>query len=109
MNYFDFTTFTEIGQSLTSKITAYNRPFHFRDEQVKGIFESIVHDHYFEKRGDTTILKDVFEFKTPFGIIGSIFNYFILTAYLTRLLQKRNAVIKEYAESDKWMSVLKNR
>ena len=95
-----------IRQNLTSKITAYTRPFHFRDEQIKGIFKSIVHDHYFEQKGDTTILKDVFEFKTPFGIIGSIFNSVILKAYLTRLLIKRNTIIKEFAESEKWKSVL---
>jgi ligand-binding SRPBCC domain-containing protein len=95
-----------IRQNLTSKITAYTRPFYFRDEQLKGIFKSIVHDHYFEQKGDTTILKDVFEFKTPFGIIGSIFNSVILKAYLTRLLIKRNTIIKEFAESEKWKSVL---
>ena len=38
-----------IRQQLTSKITAYDRPFHFRDEQIKGAFKSIKHDHYFEK------------------------------------------------------------
>jgi ligand-binding SRPBCC domain-containing protein len=95
-----------IRQNLTSKITAYTKPFHFRDEQLKGIFKSIVHDHHFEQRGDATIFKDIFEFETPFGIIGSIFNSLILKAYLTRLLLKRNIIIKEFAESEKWKSVL---
>ena len=34
-----------IKQKLTSKITAFNKPFHFRDEQVKGAFKFIIHDH----------------------------------------------------------------
>lgn len=95
-----------IRQELTSKISAFNRPFHFRDEQLKGIFKAIVHDHYFELKGEITVMKDVFEFQAPFGIVGSIFNNLVLKAYLTRLLLKRNAVIKDFAESEKWKSIL---
>lgn len=36
-----------VWQKLTSKITAYDRPFHFRDEQLKGAFTFIKHDHFF--------------------------------------------------------------
>ncbi|MEJ0056388.1 MAG: SRPBCC family protein [Bacteroidota bacterium] len=96
-----------ITQELTSKITVFNSPFHFRDEQVKGAFRFIVHDHIFETNGDAVIMKDVFKFRSPFGLLGQIFDKIILTAYLTKLLNDRNSIIKEYAESSEWQAVLK--
>src|SRR5262245_30726118 len=40
-----------IRQTLTSRITAFDRPFHFRDSMVHGIFKSFDHDHYFSGDG----------------------------------------------------------
>lgn len=65
-----------IRQRLTSKITQFSRPFHFRDEQVKGAFKYIIHDHNFEQMNEEVLLKE------------------------------RNNVIKEYAETDKWKLIL---
>lgn len=94
-----------IRQTLTSKITAYHWPNHFRDEQLQGPFKFIVHDHYFEQRGDTVVMKDSFSFDSPFGFLGKLANP-TLTKYLTRLLSQRNDVIKEYAESGKWKLII---
>jgi len=96
-----------VKQKLTSRITAFDRPYHFRDEQIKGAFKSIVHDHYFEMKEDCVVMKDVFEFQSPFGIIGKLFNKLILIEYLTKLLFDRNNVIKDFAESGKWELLLK--
>ena len=95
-----------IKQELTSKITGYNRPYYFKDEQVSGAFKYFIHQHEFNFVKDKVIMKDIFEFKSPFGIFGIIFNKIKLTKYMRILLQERNAVIKEYAESDKWKFVL---
>ena len=51
-------------------------------------------------------MKDTFEFHSPYGIVGRIFNKLMLTAYMKNLLVARNQVIKEYAESDQWKLVL---
>jgi ligand-binding SRPBCC domain-containing protein len=96
-----------VRQKLTSKITAFDRPYHFRDEQVKGAFRFFVHDHYFEIREGIVVMSDVFEFRSPFGFIGSIFDKIVLTNYLTQLLRSRNEVIKAYAETTNWKTVLK--
>ena len=96
-------------QKLTSKITVFKRPHHFRDEQLKGIFKFIVHDHYFEQQDRKVVMKDVFSFQSPFGILGQIFDKFLLTKYLTKFLVERNNLIKEYAETTKWKSVLNDR
>ena len=95
-----------VKQTLTSRITAFNRPFHFRDEQIKGAFKSILHDHYFEQRGDDVLMKDVFNFESPLGILGDIANKVILTNYLTKLIIERNNIIKVFAETGKWKEVL---
>lgn len=95
-----------VRQKLTSKITAFDRPNYFINEQTKGIFKSIIHEHNFEKVGDKVIMRDVFEFHSPFGLFGKIFNKLILTTYLKRLLTKRNQIIKEFAETKKWKEIL---
>jgi len=96
-----------VRQRLTSKITVYDRPFHFRDEQIKGIFKFIKHDHYFEEINDGVMMKDVFEYEAPFGFLGRIAEKLILTNYLKRFLEERNEIIKEYAETDLYKSLLK--
>jgi len=97
-----------IKQKLTSKITAYNRLFYFRDEQQKGIFRFFIHDHYFQSKNKMVEMTDVFTFGSPFGFAGRFFNMIILTRHLKNLLVKRNAVIKEFAETGKWRTVLNN-
>ncbi len=98
-----------IRQKLTSKITAFTRPFHFRDEQLKGVFKFIIHDHYFEQQDRMVIMKDAFSFQSPFGILGNVFDKLVLTKYLKKFLIERNNLIKEYVETSKWKSVLDDR
>ncbi len=95
-----------LRQRLTSKITAFQRPFHFRDEQLRGAFKSIVHDHYFEIKDGAVVMKDHFNYQSPFGIAGKLFDKLVLTAYLRNLLIRRNDIIKEFAETGRWKSVL---
>ena len=83
-----------IRQKLTSKITAFEFPVYFRDEMVKGIFRKIEHDHRFEQKEETTIMTDQFEYESPGGMVGHVFNTIVLTRYLKRLLIKRNNMIK---------------
>jgi len=89
-----------IYQNLTSKITQYNRPYHFTDEMVSGAFKSIKHDHYFEYEHGFTRMKDEFEFESPFWFIGHIFNNLVLTNYMRKFIENRNQVIKQIAESN---------
>ncbi|WP_040546936.1 SRPBCC family protein [Pedosphaera parvula] len=95
-----------IWQELTSRISQYNRPHHFRDSLVRGAFRHFDHDHYFETDGAITTMKDVFDFESPFGILGLVVNHLVLERYMRRLLEKRNEVIKEVAESEKWRTYL---
>ncbi len=95
-----------IKQKLTTKITAFERLYYFVDEQLNGIFKSFRHEHKFEQFNDKVIMKDIFEFKSPAGILGRLFNKLVLTNYLQNLLIERNKIIKEFAETDKWKLIL---
>lgn len=99
-------THFKVRQILSSKITAFESPRYFRDEMIKGAFKYIKHDHVFEEKEGVTIMKDRFQFASPFGCLGEVANKLILTRYLKGLLQTRNEMIKEYAESSKWKLIL---
>jgi ligand-binding SRPBCC domain-containing protein len=90
----------------TSKITAMQIPVSFTDEMIKGDFKSFCHQHFFKTIDNGTIMIDIVEFESPYGSIGKIFNTVYLKNYIEIFLQKRNAVIKEYAETAKWKAIL---
>jgi ligand-binding SRPBCC domain-containing protein len=91
-----------IRQRLTSAITQFDRPRHFRDSMVSGAFRSIDHDHFFEPAGHGTIMKDVFAYTSPLGLLGAAADRVFLKRYMTGLLEERNGVIKRVAENEEW-------
>ncbi len=95
-----------IRQRLSTKITRFDSPTHFRDEQINGIFKFMKHDHYFAKDGNETIMTDNFCFQSPLGLLGKLVDMIVLKKYLTGLLIKRNDIIKQFAESEAWKTVL---
>lgn len=91
---------------LQSKITAMEPSNFFCDEMVKGDFKSMRHEHHFKQIANGTIMIDKFEFETPYGVLGKFINSVFLSRYMKNLLQKRNLVIKDYAETNKWRLLL---
>jgi ligand-binding SRPBCC domain-containing protein len=91
---------------LKSKITAMNRPLSFTDEMMDGDFKSLRHEHHFKRIDNGTLLIDLFSFESPYGGLGRLVNRMFLIRYLKKLLELRNQVIKEYAESEKWKFIL---
>ncbi len=90
----------------TSKISAMERPDFFCDEMIKGDFKSFRHEHHFKPADNGTIMIDLLEFETPYKKLGEFFNRLYLRKYLYNLLEKRNSIIKEYAETGKWKLIL---
>jgi ligand-binding SRPBCC domain-containing protein len=37
---------------------------------TRGAFASMLHDHFFETEGDETVMRDVFVFRAPLGMLG---------------------------------------
>jgi ligand-binding SRPBCC domain-containing protein len=89
-----------IRQHLTSKITELEYPSRFVDEQVQGIFHSLRHVHEFFPLADgSTLMRDIFVFRAPLGLLGKLAEVLFLTHYMRRLLLRRNAYLKQIAES----------
>jgi ligand-binding SRPBCC domain-containing protein len=95
-----------VKQNLTSKIVAYDRPNHFRDSMQKGAFARLDHDHFFEEIEEGTLMRDVFDYDSPFWIFGKIADVLFLEEYMTRFLKERNKMIKNIAESDGWKNFI---
>ena len=93
-------------RQFTSKIIEMLRPNSFLDEMIKGDFKSFRHQHHFKKTNNGTIMIDLLEFETPYGVLGKLINRLFLKNYIEKLLVKRNQVIKEYAETTKWKAML---
>lgn len=91
-----------VWQELTSRITAFDRPTHFRDSMVRGAFARFDHDHHFMTEGSGTRMRDVFDFSAPLGPLGRVAERSFLTAYMRRFLARRSQELKAAAESDAW-------
>jgi ligand-binding SRPBCC domain-containing protein len=85
--------------SLTSRITVFDPPHHFRDSMVRGAFARLDHDHHFEAREGGTRMLDLFDYAAPLGLLGRLAERLVLDRYLRRLLVERARVIKTVAES----------
>lgn len=83
---------------LTTKITLMKPYTLFIDEMTEGDFKSMRHEHHFHYRDGITVMKDIFSFESPYGVLGKLANSVFLTNYMKRLLALRNSIIKEYAE-----------
>ena len=87
-----------IRQRLTARITVYERPRLFVDEMVTGAFAHFRHEHLFEPVGVDTRMTDVFDFRSPLGVLGRLADALFLKSYMTRFLSVRAAVLKKLAE-----------
>ena len=84
-----------------SQITAMNFCNYFVDEMEEGKFKSFKHEHFFLEIDGVTIMTDKLQYKTPFGIIGELFNFLFLKKHLTHFLLERNKVLKSVSEAKK--------
>ena len=95
-----------VRQKLTSLITALEKPTYFEDVMVKGAFKRFNHEHFFSEKNGVVIMEDIFDYEAPLGILGKLADVFFLKKYMTDFLGKRNQIIKEFAESERWREVL---
>lgn len=88
------------------KITALNKPDNFIEEQVKGDLQHFKHEHHFKRADNGTIIIDIVDFGMPKDFLGKIFGNIYFKKYLEDLVNKRNEVVRSYAETEKWRAVL---
>jgi ligand-binding SRPBCC domain-containing protein len=95
-------------QSLSVRITEFERPTHFADVMQRGAFRRMEHHHYFEPTPGGTIMRDEFAYESPLGILGRIADILFLERYLRSFLIERNRVIKAAAQSDGWRQYVRD-
>ncbi|MFZ6014110.1 MAG: SRPBCC family protein [Bacteroidota bacterium] len=96
-----------LKQHMTVQIIAMQRPHYFKDEMVSGPFRSMTHTHTFDSSLQETVMLDHFHYTIPFGILGRLADFLFLKRYMQRLLERRNSIIKQLAESGEWKRFLK--
>lgn len=84
---------------MTVKITEMQEPNFFVDEMVSGPFKWFRHYHGFQAGNGGTLMVDEFVFRSPLGWLGKLVDKFLLKSYMQKLLQQRNLVLKEVAQS----------
>lgn len=90
-----------VYQKLTVVITEFNRPFSFTDRMTQGAFATMKHQHQFEAiDAENTLMRDVFTFKAPLGILGRLAEALFLTNYMRKFLISKNAILKRVAEGE---------
>lgn len=95
-----------VWQSLTVRVTAFERPAHFADVMLRGAFRRMEHHHWFEPAAGGTVMRDVFSYGSPLGILGRLADLLLLERYMRSFLIGRNRVLKATAESDAWRRYL---
>ncbi|HRP55119.1 SRPBCC family protein [Agriterribacter sp.] len=91
---------------MTARILEMNIPEKFVEEQVKGDLKSFRHEHHFKPVENGTLIIDLIEMEEPRDAVGGMLGKFFMKNYFEALLNKRNALIKLYAESEKWRAVM---
>lgn len=84
--------------TMTSKITEYERPTMFVDEQVRGPFRSWHHRHLFRPFDGGTEMIDEVQLCSPLGILGRFADRAVVRHYLHGLLKTRNEWLRQELE-----------
>jgi ligand-binding SRPBCC domain-containing protein len=88
-----------VKQKLTAKVTIMEKPHKFVDVMIKGAFQSFVHTHEFIEQTEGTIMIDIFEYKSPLGIIGVVADKLFLEKYMSVFIATRAKELKRIAEN----------
>ena len=93
-------------REITSRVTDLELPNGYTEEQIKGDLKSFRHEYHFKKVDNGTIMIDLVEFEGPRDLLGSLAAKFFLKSYFEKILKKKNELVRQSAESEKWKAVL---
>ena len=88
-----------LTMELTSRITGFDRPRSFVDEQVAGPFAWFRHEHRFSSVARGTLMTDDWRHASPLWWLGRIVDAVVLDRYMRRQLRNRAHAIKTGAET----------
>lgn len=85
-----------ISQTWVTEITHVNQPNYFVDEQRFGPYKFWHHQHSFTKTEDGgVIMDDIVSYVIPFGFLGRIINYFIVSKKVKEIFDYRKTVLEK--------------
>ena len=76
-----------------ARISDWQPPSRFIDEQVQGPYRLWVHTHRFHENGDATTIEDVVHHRLPFGPFGEIFHP-LVRLQLERIFRFRQSAVR---------------
>jgi len=84
--------------ALDARITELDAPRHFADEQVRGPFRTLRHDHVFAATGAGTLMTDRIVWTSPLGLLGRLADEVAVRRQLLSILTARTTHLKRRAE-----------
>jgi ligand-binding SRPBCC domain-containing protein len=88
--------------ALTARLTAFESPTFCRDEQVRGPFARLRHDHRFRAEGGETVMTDTLAVAAPLGWLGAVVTRLVLAPHRRRFVAARAPALRAVAESEDW-------
>jgi len=76
-----------------SQISSVNAPYSFVDEQLKGPYAYWHHEHTFEEKGDSVLMKDRVTYAISLGWLGQLANQLIVRKKLEQIFDYRTEQI----------------
>ena len=80
-----------------TRISEWNPPFRFVDEQLKGPYRQWIHEHKFTNEGSTTLMEDTVRYKV-YG--GALINTLFVQPDLMKIFTNRVKILREHFPLD---------
>jgi len=77
-------------------ISTWEPPHRFVDEQLKGPYNTWIHEHTFEERDGKTYMKDVVKFKSPGWILEPLINALFIEKKVKGIFEYREKKLNEF-------------
>jgi ligand-binding SRPBCC domain-containing protein len=78
-----------------TKISVWEPPFRFIDEQLKGPYVKWIHEHRFESLGNKTRMTDTIEYLSPGWILEPVINKLFVENKVKAIFNYRETKLKE--------------
>ena len=92
--------FHNIPMYWKTKITKYEPPYDFVDEQLRGPYKKWIHTHTFEEKGNSTIMRDKVEYDLYGWFLKSIIHKLFVEKSVKKIFEYRKRVLGEYFEQN---------
>ncbi len=79
----------------TTRITMYEPPYRFVDEQIHGPYSLWHHTHSFQEKDGGTDMLDEVRYALPFGIVGRIMERYVVRRQLEQIFDFRFQAIQK--------------